>query len=129
MAKELWTVAQAAEALSVSEDTVRRLINGGQLPAYQITERTTRLDPLDVYAYLDSRKKKTAALQRKTRVGVLIRLQQLGLGGADSVLPPGAEAQQIVRRAAEEGAELSYHLRAQIYGAGLPFPDGLSRRV
>lgn len=68
MAKELWTVAQAAEALSVSEDTVRRLINGGQLPAYQITERTTRLDPLDVYAYLDSRKKKTAALQRKTRV-------------------------------------------------------------
>ncbi|MBR2697412.1 MAG: helix-turn-helix domain-containing protein, partial [Clostridia bacterium] len=55
MAKELWTVAQAAEALSVSEDTVRRLINGGQLPAYQITARTTRLDPLDVYAYLDSR--------------------------------------------------------------------------
>ena len=46
MAKELWTVAQAAEALSVSEDTVRRLINGGQLPAYQITAQTTRLDPL-----------------------------------------------------------------------------------
>jgi len=68
MPKELWTVAQAAEALSVSEDTVRRLIRGGQLPAYQITERTTRLDPLDVYAYFDSRKKKTDALRRKTRV-------------------------------------------------------------
>ena len=67
MTKELWTVAQAAEALSVSEDTVRRLINGGQLPAYQITPRTTRLDPLDVYAYLDSRKKRAGALQRKTR--------------------------------------------------------------
>ena len=67
MAKELWTIAQAAEAMAVSEDTVRRLIGQELLPAIRVSPRCTRLDPLDVYAYLDSRKRKAGALQRKAR--------------------------------------------------------------
>ena len=68
MAKELWTVARAAEAMGCSEDTVRRLIRSGLLPAYQLSVRMTRLDPLDVYAYIESRKRKVTVLQTRTRV-------------------------------------------------------------
>ena len=67
MVKELWTRAQVAEAMAVSEDTVRRLTDSGQLPAIRVSPRAWRYDPLDVYAYLDSRKTKAAALQRRTR--------------------------------------------------------------
>ena len=68
MSKELWTVAQAAEYLGCSEDTVRRLIRGGQLPSVNVSARLTRLFPEDVEDYLQSRRVKAAALRRQTRV-------------------------------------------------------------
>ncbi len=36
---ELITRAQAAELLTVSEDTIDRLVKSGQLPAYRITPK------------------------------------------------------------------------------------------
>lgn len=67
MARELWTVNQAAEAMSCSEDTVQRLIRSGMLPAYRISDRIIRIDPADVAIYLESRKTKVAALKQRTR--------------------------------------------------------------
>lgn len=67
MDRNLLTVAQAAERLGCSEDTVRRLIHGGQLPAVNVSARLTRLFPEDVEAYLRSRTMRTAALQKKNR--------------------------------------------------------------
>ena len=52
---ELITRAQAAELLTVSEDTIDRLVKAGQLPAYKISPKITR--------YV-----KAKELQRKTRV-------------------------------------------------------------
>ena len=57
---------EVAEILTVSEDTVRRLVANGQLPAYRIGDRT-RIDEEDVYAYLEAHRTKAAEL-RKTRV-------------------------------------------------------------
>ena len=65
MARELWTVAQAAAALQCSEDTVRRLIRAGQLPSVNVSARLTRLDPDDVSRYIESRTVRVAALQVK----------------------------------------------------------------
>ena len=62
---ELITRAQAAELLTVSEDTIDRL---GQLPAYKISPKITRFDRADVEEYLASRYVKAKELQRKTRV-------------------------------------------------------------
>lgn len=69
MAQErtLWTVGQAAEVLGCSEDTVRRLIAAGTLPSVNVSVRLTRVDPIDVYTYIEARKRKVSALQRKTR--------------------------------------------------------------
>lgn len=58
---------EAAEILTVSEDTVRRLVAKGQLPAYKIGDRT-RIDEEDVYVYLAEHRTKAAALRRQTRV-------------------------------------------------------------
>lgn len=55
-----------AEILTVSEDTVRRLVKSGQLPAYDIGGRV-RIDEEDVYAYLEAHRTKAANL-RQTRV-------------------------------------------------------------
>ena len=57
---------EVAEILTVSEDTVRRLVRSGQLPAYNIGDRI-RIDEEDVYAYLEAHRTKAAAL-RRTRV-------------------------------------------------------------
>ena len=65
---ELITRAQAAEILTVSEDTVDKLVRTGQLPAYKITRCITRFDRADVEEYLASRYIKAETLQRKTRV-------------------------------------------------------------
>ncbi len=65
---ELITRAQAAELLTVSEDTVDRLVKAGQLPAYKISPKITRFDRADVEEYLASRYVKAKELQRKTRV-------------------------------------------------------------
>lgn len=45
---ELITRAQAAELLTVSEDTIDRLVKAGQLPAYKISPKITRFDRADV---------------------------------------------------------------------------------
>lgn len=65
---ELITRAEAAEILTVSEDTIDRLVKKGQLPAYKITPKVTRFDRADVEAYLQSRYVKAKELARKTRV-------------------------------------------------------------
>lgn len=64
MTRELWTVGQAAQALGCSEDTVRRLIASGQLACVNVSVRLTRIDPDDVAAYIESRRRKVAALQQ-----------------------------------------------------------------
>ena len=61
---ELLTRAQAAELLTVSEDTVDRLIAGGKLPAYRISPRVVRLDRADVLAYMESRRQRASALAK-----------------------------------------------------------------
>ena len=65
---ELITRAEAAELLTVSEDTIDRLVKAGQLPAYRITPKITRFDRADVEEYLQSKYVKAKELQRKTRV-------------------------------------------------------------
>lgn len=64
----LLTCEEASELLTVSEDTIRRLVKTGLLPAYEIGNRL-RIDEEDVYAYLAAHKTKAAALRRtvKTR--------------------------------------------------------------
>ena len=69
MARELWTVAQAAEAMQCSEDTVRRLIRAGMLPSINVSARLTRLDPDDVAAYIDSRRVRARALRDRQDAG------------------------------------------------------------
>ena len=64
MARELWTMAQTAEALGCSERTVNRLVESGQLPTVNVSVRLTRIDPDDVAAYIESRRRKVAALQQ-----------------------------------------------------------------
>lgn len=44
----LLTVAQTAEMLAVSVRTVNRMIERGELPAYRIGERSTRVKATDV---------------------------------------------------------------------------------
>lgn len=66
---ELLTKAEVAELLTVSEDTVERLIRGGQLPAYRIAKTCTRIDRADAMAYLESRRVRAAGL-RKTAVSM-----------------------------------------------------------
>jgi excisionase family DNA binding protein len=46
MTTQLVTIAAAAERISVSEKTVRRLISSGELPARRIGARSIRI-PLD----------------------------------------------------------------------------------
>lgn len=50
---KLYTVQEAAEQLSVSVPTVRRLITGGQLRAYKIRAQL-RIDEDDLTTYLRS---------------------------------------------------------------------------
>ncbi len=53
---ELIKKAEACEMLSISMNTLDKLIHSGKLPAYKITEKTVRLAREDVTAYLESRK-------------------------------------------------------------------------
>lgn len=77
MERELWTVAQTAEHLGCSEDTVRRLIRAGKIPAVNISARLTRVFPEDVEIYLRSRGAQVAELQRKSK-GRTSRVVPLG---------------------------------------------------
>ena len=52
-AEPMLSVAEVAKALKVTEKTVRRLIDGGELPAYRVaSKRLVRLHPRDVRALL-----------------------------------------------------------------------------
>ena len=83
---ELITRAQAAELLTVSEDTIDRLVKAGKLPAYKISPKITRFDRADVEEYLASRYVKAKELQRKTRVR---RPNEFRGGGNNSGYYPG----------------------------------------
>ena len=86
---ELITKSDAAKILTVSEDTVERLIRAGLLPCYKIAPRVVRLDKMDVYTYLDSRKHRAGALGRQTRVK---KPQEVRRGGVNnSGYYPGME--------------------------------------
>ena len=63
---ELITKAQAAELLTVSEDTLDRLIRTGLLPVYRISKGITRLDRADVTAYMESRRQRAEAVGRRS---------------------------------------------------------------
>lgn len=63
---ELITKAEAARMLTVSEDTLDRLIRAGKLPVYRISAGITRLDREDVAAYMESRRQRATAIGRKS---------------------------------------------------------------
>ena len=63
---ELITKAEAARMLTVSEDTLDRLIRAGLLPVYRISAGITRLDREDVAAYMESRRQRATAIGRKS---------------------------------------------------------------
>ena len=61
MENEIFTIAQTAEYLQVSEKTVRRLIKFGQITASKVGERNWRIRKQDIEEYLaeNSNKKMT----------------------------------------------------------------------
>ena len=63
---ELITKAEAARMLTVSEDTLDRLIRAGMVPVYRISAGITRLDREDVAAYMESRRQRATAIGRKS---------------------------------------------------------------
>jgi DNA (cytosine-5)-methyltransferase 1 len=52
MENEIFTIAQTAEYLQVSEKTVRRLIKFGQITASKVGERNWRIRKQDIEEYL-----------------------------------------------------------------------------
>lgn len=44
----LWSIADAAEYLGCSTDTIRRMISRGELKAYRYAQRLIRIDPHEV---------------------------------------------------------------------------------
>ena len=64
---ELITKAEAARMLTVSEDTLDRLIRAGMLPVYRISAGITRLDRADVEKYIESRRVRSSALAAQIR--------------------------------------------------------------
>ena len=64
---ELITRAEAAKMLTVSEETVDRLVKSGQLPAYKITRCIIRFDRADIEEYIADRYVKAEALKSKPR--------------------------------------------------------------
>ena len=84
MAIELLTKAEVAEILTVSEDTVDKLIKGGQLPAYRIAKTCTRVDRADVIEYLESRRVRAAALRKSA-----VRMSDVNRARRARELPSG----------------------------------------
>ena len=93
---ELITKAEAAEILTVCEDTVEKLIKTGQLPAYRIAKTCTRLDRADVMDYLASRRIKAANL-RKSAVSMAAINRQRRAREMPSGYYPGMEVAKIER--------------------------------
>lgn len=63
MDMELLTVAQTAKYLQLSEKTVRRMIGDGTIPACKLSNRTWRIRPCDIDAYLSSTSNSQLALE------------------------------------------------------------------
>ena len=70
---ELIRKREACEMLAISMNTLEKLIRDGSLPAYQVSDKATRIDREDVENYLETRrirarkaeeKEKRAAVQR-----------------------------------------------------------------
>lgn len=70
---ELLTKAEAAKLLTISEDTLDKLIRGGMIPAYRIAKTCTRLDRRDVLEYLESRRIRAKGLQRSQVTAKMLR--------------------------------------------------------
>ena len=54
MEDELFTIAQTADYLQLSDKTVRRLINNNKLAASKVGERVWRVKESDIMKYLAS---------------------------------------------------------------------------
>lgn len=65
---ELLTKDQAAEMLTISVDTLEKLIAQGLIPVYRISPKVVRLDRADVLVYLESRRQRATDLARKQKV-------------------------------------------------------------
>lgn len=53
--RELGTIGEAAEYAAVSEKTIRRMINAGELTGYYPTPHVLRVDMLELAELVDSR--------------------------------------------------------------------------
>lgn len=58
MENEIFTIAQTAEYLQVSEKTVRRLIKYGDIVASKVGERNWRIRKKDILDYLSNNSNK-----------------------------------------------------------------------
>lgn len=56
----LLTYAQAGERLGVSESSVSRLVQAGDLPVVRVSDTIRRIDPADLARYIDERRHGTA---------------------------------------------------------------------
>ncbi len=55
MSDDLISLSQAAEKLRVSYATVRRLVAAGHFPIVKLTNKTVRIDPQVIDAYIAAR--------------------------------------------------------------------------
>ena len=53
----LLTYAQAGDSIGVCERTIREMVSTGTLPHVRVTPGTRRIDPRDLFAFIDSHKK------------------------------------------------------------------------
>ncbi|MBT7096686.1 helix-turn-helix domain-containing protein [Candidatus Poribacteria bacterium] len=63
METTLYTLDEAADRLSVSYWTVRRLIAGGELRAVRVSKRGVRVDSRDLAAYVDGLREQARAAE------------------------------------------------------------------
>lgn len=79
---DLLTKAEVAKLLTVSEDTVEKLIASGLLPYYRVAPRVIRIDREDAMAYLESRRHRAQALGRQTRVKLPKEIRRGGVNNS-----------------------------------------------
>lgn len=85
----LLTKAEAAEILRMSEWTVDRLIENGQLPAYRLAKTCVRIDEADLYEYIQSRKTRFEALRTMKVTGVKDLKQRERINALPCTYRPG----------------------------------------
>ena len=69
--RPLLTIAETAEHLRVSTETVRQLVLSGELPKIQLGEQSPRIDPADLDAFIARRR--VAQISRAGRRAALPR--------------------------------------------------------